>query len=271
MWRLTIGYFSFLQLQLLTLRRIPFRVLCHRVRKDVPTAQASGTEEMFWANVGATKDHGVTQAHMGNASAPQPDPRGEVASSVIAGNKAQQAPSERTAVVPAPPASSSLVATLPTIKKQMAEVLESLRRAQRQRDDLLLQDSAECDLSRSIDELDRLAADLEGEFNRLRHKQATLLGRRLPAASAHGVISTASNSLSSHINNGPAGAMPVSFPRPPPLTTSVGADSVAFLREENGESPQRTVFPVATVTDVHNVDTFGRSKHVPQSMMVGAF
>ncbi|EKF39533.1 ATP-dependent DEAD/H DNA helicase recQ, putative [Trypanosoma cruzi marinkellei] len=77
--------------------------------------------------------------------------------------------------------SPSTSPTLSEVKTQMLDVTERLRQAQRRRDDLILQEDEEHDVTPAILESDRAVAELEAQFFRLRQLQAALLQRPPPS------------------------------------------------------------------------------------------
>ncbi|ORC88785.1 ATP-dependent DEAD/H DNA helicase recQ [Trypanosoma theileri] len=81
--------------------------------------------------------------------------------------------------------SSPSTPTLSEIKAQMCDITERLRRAQRHRDDLVLQEDEEHDISEAIAQSDRTVAELEAQFLQLRQIQAVLLRRPPPSCSSN--------------------------------------------------------------------------------------
>ncbi|RNF26123.1 putative ATP-dependent DEAD/H DNA helicase recQ [Trypanosoma conorhini] len=125
---------------------------------------------------------------------------------------------------PAPPAPAA--PALSEVKAQMLDVTERLRRAQRLRDDLVLQEDEEHDAAAAILECERAVAELEAQFLRLRQLQATLL-RRPPPSAGSSPVSPAAGRVSCAAASSAAAAASVRATAEVP-TTPLGAASAGF-------------------------------------------
>ncbi|PWU93223.1 putative ATP-dependent DEAD/H DNA helicase recQ [Trypanosoma cruzi] len=116
--------------------------------------------------------------------------------------------------------------TLSEVKTQMIDVTERLRQAQRRRDDLILQEDEEHDVTPAILETDGVVAELEAQFLRLRQIQAALL-QRPPPSDCSSPVSNMGGRVSCASASSAAAAFSTTN-TPKIFTTTPGAASACF-------------------------------------------